>query len=262
MYESSSCSNSSSPSYRESAELVASEYEDFSTTKLMDLTNATDKYLPVALPHMEDNNHQSQFSFYYQYNREQQFLQDNVKYYDNQYYHKPLDANRNPPEPPQYLDSKLQLDNMDIKVEIEDESMHMLKSKTYGRKRKCTSSDDENSFSGKKSRRKMPQSYEDVQNQRIMANVRERQRTQSLNEAFASLRKSIPTLPSDKLSKIQTLKLASRYIAFLYHVLSTSSPDLTGENDILGNVCSYTAHEKLSRAFSMWRMEGDWNTQL
>uniref|UniRef100_A0A671Q346 BHLH domain-containing protein n=1 Tax=Sinocyclocheilus anshuiensis TaxID=1608454 RepID=A0A671Q346_9TELE len=43
---------------------------------------------------------------------------------------------------------------------------------------------------------------------RVMANVRERQRTQSLNDAFASLRKIIPTLPSDKLSKIQTLKLS------------------------------------------------------
>ncbi|XP_044751502.1 twist-related protein 2-like [Coccinella septempunctata] len=261
MYES-SCSNSSSPSYRESGELVSSEYEDFSTTKLMDLTNATEKYLPVTLPQMEENNPQSQFSFYYQYNRDQQFLQENVKFYDNQYYHKPLENHRNPPEPPQYLDSKMQLDNMNIKVEIEDEPIHMMKTKSYGRKRKSTSSDDENSFGIKKPRRKMPQSYEDVQNQRIMANVRERQRTQSLNEAFASLRKSIPTLPSDKLSKIQTLKLASRYIAFLYHVLSTSSPDMAGENDILGNVCSYTAHEKLSRAFSMWRMEGDWNNQL
>lgn len=52
--------------------------------------------------------------------------------------------------------------------------------------------------------------FEDMQTQRVMANVRERQRTQSLNEAFSLLRKTIPTLPSDKLSKIQTLKLASR----------------------------------------------------
>lgn len=59
----------------------------------------------------------------------------------------------------------------------------------------------------------------DVQSQRVLANVRERQRTQSLNEAFAALRKIIPTLPSDKLSKIQTLKLAARYIDFLYQVL-------------------------------------------
>ena len=54
--------------------------------------------------------------------------------------------------------------------------------------------------------------------QRSLANVRERQRTQSLNDAFAQLRTIIPTLPSDKLSKIQTLKLATRYIDFLYQV--------------------------------------------
>jgi hypothetical protein len=60
--------------------------------------------------------------------------------------------------------------------------------------------------------------HQDVQSQRVLANVRERQRTQSLNEAFSALRKIIPTLPSDKLSKIQTLKLAARYIDFLYQV--------------------------------------------
>lgn len=57
---------------------------------------------------------------------------------------------------------------------------------------------------------------------RVLANVRERQRTQSLNEAFSSLRRTIPTLPSDKLSKIQTLKLAARYIQFLYQVMLTT----------------------------------------
>ena len=65
---------------------------------------------------------------------------------------------------------------------------------------------------------------EDMQQQRVMANVRERQRTQSLNEAFASLRHIIPTLPSDKLSKIQTLKLATSYIDFLYQLLNESPP--------------------------------------
>ncbi|KAL1116647.1 hypothetical protein AAG570_005119 [Ranatra chinensis] len=68
-------------------------------------------------------------------------------------------------------------------------------------------------------------SAEELSTQRAMANVRERQRTQSLNEAFASLRKIIPTLPSDKLSKIQTLRLASRYIDFLYRVLACAEPD-------------------------------------
>jgi len=73
-----------------------------------------------------------------------------------------------------------------------------------------------------KSRRRAPppvvQNYDELQSQRILANVRERQRTQSLNEAFAHLRQIIPTLPSDKLSKIQTLKLATRYIDFLFQV--------------------------------------------
>lgn len=97
-------------------------------------------------------------------------------------------------------------------------------------------------------------SPEDSHAQRVIANIRERQRTQSLNEAFASLRKIIPTLPSDKLSKIQTLKLASRYIDFLYQVLQNDEMDskLTG--------CNYLAHERLSYAFSVWRMEGAWSS--
>ena len=63
---------------------------------------------------------------------------------------------------------------------------------------------------------------------RVSANkVRERQRTESLNDAFEKLRKLVPTLPSDKLSKIQTLKLATDYIKFLYSVLSPTSYDAT-----------------------------------
>ncbi|KAK7884798.1 hypothetical protein WMY93_027921 [Mugilogobius chulae] len=97
-------------------------------------------------------------------------------------------------------------------------------------------------------------SLEDSHTQRVIANIRERQRTQSLNEAFASLRKIIPTLPSDKLSKIQTLKLASRYIDFLYQVLQSDEMD----NKLTG--CNYLAHERLSYAFSVWRMEGAWSS--
>ncbi|KAM8857351.1 twist-related protein 2 [Synchiropus splendidus] len=106
---------------------------------------------------------------------------------------------------------------------------------------------------GKKQSPSSAQSYEELQNQRVLANVRERQRTQSLNEAFASLRKIIPTLPSDKLSKIQTLKLASRYIDFLCQVLQSD------EMDSKMSSCSYVAHERLSYAFSVWRMEGAWS---
>ena len=111
-----------------------------------------------------------------------------------------------------------------------------------------------------------PPSGEELLQQRILANVRERQRTQSLNEAFGALRQIIPTLPSDKLSKIQTLKLATRYIDFLYQVLQ--SADSTGGSPGAGEgpgdarlaaACSYVAHERLSYAFSVWRMEGAWS---
>ncbi|KAJ9576518.1 hypothetical protein L9F63_025586, partial [Diploptera punctata] len=131
--------------------------------------------------------------------------------------------------------------------------------------------------------RRKSQSYEELQTQRVMANVRERQRTQSLNEAFASLRKIIPTLPSDKLSKIQTLKLAARYIDFLYQVLHCGAEGQEDQDNTIGSEgrssgacspstrlalmsasavtssCTYMAHERLSYAFSVWRMEGDWN---
>lgn len=55
-----------------------------------------------------------------------------------------------------------------------------------------------------------------------MANVREQQRTQSLNSAFEQLRQIVPSLPSDKLSKIQTLKLAANYIQFLNSILDNN----------------------------------------
>ncbi|XP_049638555.1 twist-related protein 2 [Suncus etruscus] len=137
--------------------------------------------------------------------------------------------------------------------------------KRFGRKRRCSKKWSEDgspapapnpaSNPGKRGKKGSPgaQSFEELQSQRILANVRERQRTQSLNEAFAALRKIIPTLPSDKLSKIQTLKLAARYIDFLYQVLQSD------EMDSKMTSCSYVAHERLSYAFSVWRMEGAWS---
>ncbi|XP_067890725.1 twist-related protein 2-like [Heterodontus francisci] len=130
--------------------------------------------------------------------------------------------------------------------------------KRYDSKRRYSKKSSEDGGSpnpGKRNKKSSPssQSYEELQSQRILANVRERQRTQSLNEAFSSLRKIIPTLPSDKLSKIQTLKLAARYIDFLYQVLQSD------EMDQKMTSCSYVAHERLSYAFSVWRMEGAWS---
>nr|XP_045367561.1 twist-related protein 2 [Camelus bactrianus] len=116
--------------------------------------------------------------------------------------------------------------------------------KRFGRKRRYSkkSSEDGSPTPGKRGKKGSPsaQSFEEGQSQRILANVRERQRTQSLNEAFAALRKIIPTLPSDKLSKIQTLKLAARYIDFLYQVLQSD------EMDNKMTSFSYVAHERLS----------------
>ena len=87
---------------------------------------------------------------------------------------------------------------------------------------------------------------------RVIANIRERQRTQSLNHGFNTLRKIIPTLPSDKLSKIQTLKLAIMYIQFLRQVLECDEEYVDQSAE-----CFLLAQEKLSYAFSIWRMEGD-----
>ncbi len=64
-----------------------------------------------------------------------------------------------------------------------------------------------------------------------VANVRERQRTENVNEAFEKLRSIVPTLPSDKLSKIQTIRLATYYIKFLYSTLNLSQLDVTVGQD-------------------------------
>ncbi|KAL2103232.1 hypothetical protein ACEWY4_000100 [Coilia grayii] len=68
--------------------------------------------------------------------------------------------------------------------------------------------------------------------QRNAANARERDRTQSVNTAFTALRTLIPTEPIDrKLSKIETLRLASSYIAHLANVL------LLGDGSEEGQPC-------------------------
>ncbi|XP_061404732.1 basic helix-loop-helix transcription factor scleraxis-like [Lethenteron reissneri] len=61
--------------------------------------------------------------------------------------------------------------------------------------------------------------------QRRAANARERDRTQSVNSAFTALRTLIPTEPADrKLSKLETLLLASSYIAHLGNTLLAGQP--------------------------------------
>ncbi|XP_071956622.1 uncharacterized protein [Antedon mediterranea] len=67
-----------------------------------------------------------------------------------------------------------------------------------------------------KTRRRVP-----TQAQRKAANVRERKRMFSLNEAFDELRKFVPTFAYEKrLSRIETLRLAMIYIEFMTDVLN------------------------------------------
>lgn len=248
-------SETSSPIYQQMSPTSSSPAYDRSPTRLMDLTNASEKYLPATLPHEVIDQ-----PYYDNYDKNNIRFGQETKYFQN--YERSDDLVTQVV----YDDGRCTnfLRSEYIKLEaIEDKPQKSRKRKgNFSSNNSSFGSDDENSCSSSKSkiRRRMPQSYEDIQTQRVMANVRERQRTQSLNEAFASLRKIIPTLPSDKLSKIQTLKLAARYIDFLYHILSTSGSDASAETDLLGNTYgTYMAHEKLSYAFSVWRMEGDWN---
>ncbi|XP_055342839.1 pancreas transcription factor 1 subunit alpha-like [Paramacrobiotus metropolitanus] len=58
--------------------------------------------------------------------------------------------------------------------------------------------------------------------QRQAANLRERRRMQSINDAFEDLRRCIPTLPYERrLSKVDTLKHAIQYIADLADLLNS-----------------------------------------
>ncbi|XP_034017077.1 neurogenic differentiation factor 4 [Thalassophryne amazonica] len=59
--------------------------------------------------------------------------------------------------------------------------------------------------------------------QRQAANVRERKRMFSLNEAFDELRRKVPTFAYEKrLSRIETLRLAIVYISFMTDLLEKS----------------------------------------
>nr|ABY77004.1 paraxis [Scyliorhinus canicula] len=72
---------------------------------------------------------------------------------------------------------------------------------------------------------------------RQAANARERDRTHSVNTAFSALRTLIPTEPPDrKLSKIETLRLASSYISHLGNIL------LLGEECLDGQPCLATVY--------------------
>ncbi|XP_072307935.1 transcription factor 15-like [Eucyclogobius newberryi] len=78
--------------------------------------------------------------------------------------------------------------------------------------------------------------------QRVTANAQERHRAQNVNTMFSALRTLIPTEPTDrKLSKIETLRLASSYISHLANVLGdgdgTDQPCLRTKQD--RSICTF-----------------------
>ncbi|OXB56043.1 hypothetical protein ASZ78_005379 [Callipepla squamata] len=78
---------------------------------------------------------------------------------------------------------------------------------------------------GSAKRRRRERSEAELQQLRQAANVRERRRMQSINDAFEGLRSHIPTLPYEKrLSKVDTLRLAIGYINFLSELVRSDLP--------------------------------------
>ncbi|XP_019739189.1 pancreas transcription factor 1 subunit alpha [Hippocampus comes] len=74
-------------------------------------------------------------------------------------------------------------------------------------------------------RRRRTRSDVEMQQLRQAANIRERRRMQSINDAFEGLRSHIPTLPYEKrLSKVDTLRLAIGYINFLAQLVQSDLP--------------------------------------
>ncbi|XP_004859974.1 pancreas transcription factor 1 subunit alpha [Heterocephalus glaber] len=80
-------------------------------------------------------------------------------------------------------------------------------------------------LSGAVRRRRRARSEAELLQLRQAANVRERRRMQSINDAFEGLRSHIPTLPYEKrLSKVDTLRLAIGYINFLSELVQADLP--------------------------------------
>ena len=84
----------------------------------------------------------------------------------------------------------------------------------------------------KKSTRRQQCSVRKVQ-QRQAANMRERRRMKTINEAFDKLRTSIPISDDDhKLSKVDTLRLAIRYIQRLRDIVHVTGEGSHNEEDV------------------------------
>lgn len=81
--------------------------------------------------------------------------------------------------------------------------------------------------------------------QRVAANIRERRRMCSLNAAFDRLRRRVPAFPHEKkLSRIQTLRLAIKYIQFMLEMVAASSYRI--DSSAVGEVASSSSSSSSS----------------
>ncbi|KAK5898507.1 hypothetical protein CgunFtcFv8_015918 [Champsocephalus gunnari] len=88
------------------------------------------------------------------------------------------------------------------------------------RRRKICRFPDEEDERRMKSKVSKGQKDERPETQRNAANARERSRMRVLSKAFSRLKTSLPWVPADtKLSKLDTLRLASSYISHLRQIL-------------------------------------------
>ncbi|KAG8451873.1 hypothetical protein GDO86_003900 [Hymenochirus boettgeri] len=109
--------------------------------------------------------------------------------------------------------------------DLESASDSSDKSIDGGDDQRCCSPPDES-----RGKRKRKSRLSGVSKQRQAANARERDRTHSVNTAFTALRTLIPTEPADrKLSKIETLRLASSYISHLANILLIGDDCMDGQ---------------------------------
>jgi hypothetical protein len=91
--------------------------------------------------------------------------------------------------------------------------------------------------------------------QRKAANDRERTRMRVLSKAFVRLKTSLPWVPNDtKLSKLDTLKLAASYIAYLTRILEEDDgaefEDMGMYEDTFGNEINNINNNSCNSSFS------------
>ncbi|XP_015243588.1 PREDICTED: musculin isoform X1 [Cyprinodon variegatus] len=124
--------------------------------------------------------------------------------------------------------------------DLEDDEIFNGRSSTKVRKNTCFSSrrysereedEEERGIEQERSRLSKTHPKEARQSQRNAANARERARMRVLSKAFSRLKTSLPWVPADtKLSKLDTLRLASSYICHLRQIL---------QEDRLENSCAH-----------------------